>query len=820
MPNEQIPTLNSAAEYALHYTERLKLALVPIPHGQKAPQHKGWNEPEKAVTQPEAARERWTRWPGNMGVLHAESGTCALDVDDEEGARLALKAIGIDLDALLQANPYRIKGAKGEKPLYRVPAGIELKRLTLEWPSPPDKDAKKRFTVLELRGGSVQDVLPPSIHPDTRKPYRWVGSVPPGREALLELPVPLLHLWMNWATFKPALDAACPWSTAPALSAEESTCGSVIESFNAAFGVRDVLERNGYQPAGDDRWLAPSSSTGAAAVVLLPQKNDKGHEVVYSHHGSDPLCNGRSHDAFSISTVLEHGGDNKAAVRQAAAVLGIEFMPAPGAPDVKAETAEAPPQRKSAGSRAFEYVRDGGAEFWHDEKANAYASVGTGAHREHYKLPSRGARDFLVELVYEREGAVFSGLGQQEALSLMEAFARRKGTCHPSGVRVRRWGQSTYLDLCNAAWEVVEVDASGWRVISADQCPVRFARPGHMLPLPAPERGGHIGDLGQFLNTDERGLMLCTAFLLAVVSGVSPYPVLALSGEQGTGKSTAATVIRHLVDPSAATRRRVPKEERDLFVGAQGTHLLSYDNLSSIPTWMSDALCALSTGGAFTARTLHSNDEETVLEAVRPVIVNGIPDLLARPDLAERALTVTLRRIGDKQRLTEQALLTRYEQARPRLLGSLLDALAGGLARLPETKLERAPRLADFVQLIVASEAALSWRAGAFLEAYAAMQDEAAGSVLDGDPVADALRTLLDHEQTWTGTVKTLLEALNAQQGHGVDGKRPPQEWPRTARMLGGVLRRLAPPLGKLGYDVAHLGRKNDGEHYRLHKKP
>ena len=138
-------------------------------------------------------------------------------------------------------------------------------------------------------------------------------------------------------------------------------------------------------------------------------------------------------------------------------------------------------------------------------------------------------------------------------------------------------------------------------------------------------------------------------------------------------------------------------------------HVLSYDNISSIPGWLSDALCVLATGGAFTARTLYSDGEETILKAVRPVIVNGIPDLLARPDLAERALTVTLYRIAPHKRTPEKVFWARYERARPRLLGALLTALAEGLRNLDDTQLEHAPRLADFARLIVAAERALPW---------------------------------------------------------------------------------------------------------------
>ncbi len=474
-------------------------------------------------------------------------------------------------------------------------------------------------------------------------------------------------------------------------------------------------------------------------------------------------------------------------------------------------------KRPPAGTRAVEYVLEDGAELWHDQAGTTYLTATVQGHREHYRLSARTARDYLQVLFYHREKRALNGQAQGEAVGLLQGLAGREGKEHRAAVRLAHLNGLTYLDLGTPSWDVVEVGPGAWKVIRPQDCPVRFIRPAGLRSLPTPVGGGTIGELGEFLNTDRRGLIMCTAWLLGAASGISPYPILTLNGEQGTGKSTAASVLRNLLDPHEADRRRTPKEERDLFIAAQTSHVLSYDNLSSIPVWLSDLLCMLSTGGTYATRTLYSDGEETLLKAVRPVIVNGIPDLLARPDLAERALTVTLNRISPEKRTPERIFWARYERAQPRLLGALLTALAQGLRQLEGTELKHAPRLADFARLIVAAEAALPWERGAFLREYGQMQSEAAGTVLDGEPVADALRALMDRESEWMGTVKALLAVLNGQEGHP-EGRRPPQGWPRTPRALGGSLRRLAPALGKVGYLITAEGRSREGERYRLYK--
>jgi hypothetical protein len=116
------------------------------------------------------------------------------------------------------------------------------------------------------------------------------------------------------------------------------------------------------------------------------------------------------------------------------------------------------------------------------------------------------------------------------------------------------------------------------------------------------------------------------------------YPLLAVSGEQGSSKTVLSKILRALVDPNAAPVRSAPREERDLFIAAGNGHLLAFDNLSDLPPWISDALCRLASGGSFALRQLYTDNEETLFEAARPAILNGIEDIISRPDLADRSI--------------------------------------------------------------------------------------------------------------------------------------------------------------------------------------
>jgi hypothetical protein len=279
--------------------------------------------------------------------------------------------------------------------------------------------------------------------------------------------------------------------------------------------------------------------------------------------------------------------------------------------------------------------------------------------------------------------------------------------------------------------------------------------------------------------------------------------VIALSGEHGTAKSTFSKILRAILDPNTAPVRSLPSNDRDLFIAASNCHLLAFDNLSVLPQWISDTLCRLATGGGSAVRQLFTDQDEVLFDAVRPVILNGIEDIVSRPDLADRALFLTLQPIPEERRRLEAELWEVFEAERPRILGVLLDAMVEGLKRLPEIRLPKSPRMADFALWATACETAL-WAAGTFLEAYRANRNEAVEGVIDADPIAAAVRVIMVTRTEWTGTASELLIALGELAGERVAKSKT---WPTSPRALAGGLRRTVPFLRQVGIEIG-FGRE------------
>ncbi len=444
-----------------------------------------------------------------------------------------------------------------------------------------------------------------------------------------------------------------------------------------------------------------------------------------------------------------------------------------------------------------------GCALWHTPDREAFITLtapnpgGQGDHAENWPLRHKEARAWLSGRFYDRHGTTPGAQAMEDALRVLEGRALREGECHAPALRVGEHGGRIYLDLADPLWRAVEIGPSGWCVVP--MAPVKFVRPKAMRPLPAPEAGGLIEALRGYVNLgSDDDWRLVVGYLVGALRPRGPYPILCINGEQGSAKSTTTRMLRALIDPNASPLRSPPRDERDLVVSADNSWALAFDNLSSIEAWNADALCRLSTGGGFATRALHTDRDELVIEAQRPVILNGIPDLGNRADLADRSLAIVLPAIPEGARQSEAGLWERFDAARPAILGALCDAVACALRRLPSIELPSSPRMADFAAWVTAAEPALGWADGAFLATYAGNRAGQVEVAIDADPVAVGVRQLADEQASWEGTATALLEALEAR----VPERQRGRNWPGAAHALSARVRRAAAPLRQVGVVV------------------
>ncbi len=168
-------------------------SLIPIPLGQKGPTLPGWNTPERCLTNP---TQHGILSGKNVGLAHAyctPTPTCAIDIDNYKHAKSWFATHGIDLCLLLRAPGVVViwSGKKYSlKILYRLPPSVpalESKKI-----NGADGKSAVEFRCATKDGKTVQDVLPPSIHPEGHR-YQWMGDGNPLH--LPDIPPTLLALW-------------------------------------------------------------------------------------------------------------------------------------------------------------------------------------------------------------------------------------------------------------------------------------------------------------------------------------------------------------------------------------------------------------------------------------------------------------------------------------------------------------------------------------------------------------------------------------------------------------------------------------------------
>jgi hypothetical protein len=437
-----------------------------------------------------------------------------------------------------------------------------------------------------------------------------------------------------------------------------------------------------------------------------------------------------------------------------------------------------------------------------------YAISKTGPRVVRLLRGGRGSlRAELARAYYDLFGTTTSQSALADACMVIEGQAQRIEPVELH-LRVAAHREALVLDLGDPTGRAVVITPTGWRVV--DEPPVRFRRTAATGALPEPVGGGSLDALWLAVNVAEQYRPLVLAVLVAALIPDLPHPVVALTGEQGSGKSTATRRLASIIDPSPAQLRKAPRDVEAWTTAAAGSWIVALDNLSGMPDWLSDALCRLTNGDGDLRRRLYTDGDLYVIAFRRVAIINGIDLGALRGDLADRLVHIVLDVIAPDQRRLDRDLETGWRQAHPRVLGAVLDLTVKVLAALPGIHLDELPRMADFARVLAAVDQVIDTDG---LTTYRGLADDLAQDAVTSDPVLVAITTTIRGE--WSGTSAELLYVITKLDDYG----RPPKDWPK-ARALTAILRRQAPALRRLGWTVAELPKDPYARAVRFHLAP
>lgn len=443
-------------------------------------------------------------------------------------------------------------------------------------------------------------------------------------------------------------------------------------------------------------------------------------------------------------------------------------------------------RKESLADRLVALVEDSGALLFHDQFQEPHAAQ-HGDGRVVAKLRSKPFRRWLSKLAWEHLHKAVRGEALQGALSVLEAKAVLDGPAIELHVRVAWHDSAIWYDLGDG--RAVRVRPDGWEIIVKP--PILFRRFPHQKVQVEPQLGGSLETLFSFVNVkgDALRLLLTCDIVSSLVPDI-PHVVTAVHGPHGSAKTTLLGTKKELIDPSAIQTLTPPDNLREFVQLASHHYFLPLDNLTSLPDWLSDALCRLVTGDGFSKRELYTDDDDVVYAFRRVAAINGINLVVSKPDLLDRCLIYGLKKIPKAERREDRELWEAFEKAKPEILGAMFDVLAGAMRELPSVQLTELPRMADFARWGCAIAVAQGREANDFLEAYGENIGRQTEEAISASPVAQTVVVLMESRDQWQGTPTQLLSALEDIGVHArllrksANGNISTKGWPGAAHVL------------------------------------
>lgn len=445
-------------------------------------------------------------------------------------------------------------------------------------------------------------------------------------------------------------------------------------------------------------------------------------------------------------------------------------------------------------------------EVFKDQFEHPFAAIEAGDHNEVIAMDSVKFEQYVLRLVYARKAVIPSKEAISNAIQLLKSEATCESESRNLEVRIATHEGKIYYDLTNKTWDCVEIGSEGWRIIP--QPPI-FRRFNIQKAQATPDRNPNGDELDRFVeilnvkNEDDKILLKChivASFFPEIGKAAATF-----HGEKGSGKSSAQGYTKHLIDPTATGLLTMPRNIEGLIQVLSHNYATYFDNVSHIAEDVSDTLCKAITGLGYSKRTLYSNDDDFAYNFKRSIGINGINQVITKPDLLDRALLIKLESILDGQRRKDEDVRRDFEALLPKLLGNVFDVMVKVLRVKNEggIKLTQLPRLADYAETCETIARVLGYPEGAFVEAYnrnIALQNEEA---IEQNPIAATIIQFMNGRLSWEGNASDLLRDLNSfAMQNSIDTHNP--YWPKAHNQLSRKLNEVRGNLRAKGIDITN----------------
>jgi hypothetical protein len=475
------------------------------------------------------------------------------------------------------------------------------------------------------------------------------------------------------------------------------------------------------------------------------------------------------------------------------------------------EETEKRPKMSRRKKIARELIELSGIKLFRDSLGKSYALLKRERHNELWPCKGSDLEREIGLFWYERVGEPARGEDITCIAKMLDAKAQREGALVSVELRVARNAtngvDAIFYDLTDSLWRCVVVTKNGWNI--EPHTNVYFRRYKHTKEQIIPVQGGDVRELLMFVNInnpDEQLLLLC--YLISCFIPGMAHPILGLNGHKGSSKSTIMRMLKMIIDPSPLFTCSFPKDPQEIAMIFSQNWLAAFDNVSHIPTWLSDILCKVCTGDAFMKRSLFTNEDAHIVEYQQCVMLNGINNPAEKPDLLDRMIIFWIESISKEQRKPFDELWRDFMRALPRILGGVFTTLSQALAIKAEVNRDGLSRLADFDLWGRAIAKALGYTEQDFMRAMAANSETQNLEAIKQSPVALILIAWAEKVEPSASLEATATELLkwfkDKADKASIDTRA--HDWPKNGAALSRKINEIALNLLENGIKVMRAG--------------
>jgi hypothetical protein len=440
-----------------------------------------------------------------------------------------------------------------------------------------------------------------------------------------------------------------------------------------------------------------------------------------------------------------------------------------------------------------------------NDSNQVFAVIQNKGHLETLDLSSSKVKSWLRYSYYQKTKDNHSDEYYTNAISLIksEAVYGDDSTKETIYTRIAMVKNIIYYDLATPDWKIVKITDDSVTVLNYNEHMPIFVRTQSQLPqvLPVTSNVDALTKLVKLLRIQPQDVQIIKSHIISMFVEAYPIPIMAITGEHGSIKSTLSGTIKSIIDPAVDKRKSLPNNSEKLMLALNNRFTICYDNISKIKQDISDTLCTAITGAGDSKRALYSNSDEIIYTFKRKIILCGIAPSMNFPDLLDRTITYETIPVLDEQRITEEDFNQQLDEILPQVIGQIFQTLSEMLKLYPTIKseLKLLPRMADFTLFGECISRSLGYEPNSFVDAYNTRIQSNSIEIAQTYPIISLMEGLIQNGE-YTKEVSrfyTEIKAIATSQGIDIDSKDI--EFPKSPNQIKGHLKQISPDLRKLG---------------------